>query len=98
MKGNNTPKITTILIFGLTLILRAPFQPTASATPVTTPPPQLTISKVVAYGLDTANPTLAIEGVNFGTTPAVFIGVSGGTLAQLTVLSSSSNFISVQLT
>src|SRR6476660_9921500 len=62
------------------------------------PPPQLTISKVTVIGLDANHPTLAIEGANFAPAPSVYMGVSGGVLVQMTVLSSTTNFISVQLT
>jgi hypothetical protein len=48
--------------------------------------------------LNTPNPTLAIEGNNFGADPDVYMGVSGGALAPLTVLSASNNFISAALT
>src|SRR3989475_10650646 len=90
--------ISFLLLASLTLIPLAEFQPTVSAAPAGTPPPQLTISKVVPNGLDTLNPTLAIEGANLGAAPKVFMGVSGGSLVQLTVLSASQNFISAQLT
>src|SRR5213593_1195480 len=90
--------ISFLLLASLTLIPRAEFQPTVSAAPAGTPPPQLTISKVVPNGLDTLNPTLAIEGANFGAAPKVYMGVSGGSWVQLTVLSASHNFISAQLT
>src|SRR5213596_3649883 len=90
--------ISFLLLASLTLIPPAEFQPTVSAAPAGTPPPQLTISKVAPNGLDTLNPTLAIEGANFGPAPAVIMGVSGGALVQLTVLSASNNFISAQLT
>ena len=93
-----TVLISFLLLASLTLIPRAEFQPTVSAAPAGTPPPQLTISKVVPNGLDTLNPTLAIEGANFGGAPKVYMGVSGGSLVQLTVLSASQNFISAQLT
>src|SRR6059036_238271 len=93
-----TVLISFLLLASLTLIPRAEFQPTVSAAPAGTPPPQLTISKVVPNGLDTLNPTLAIEGANLGAAPKVFMGVSGGSLVQLTVLSASQNFISAQLT
>src|SRR5438046_1734153 len=87
-----------LLLASLTVIPLAEFQTTVSAAPAGTPPPQLTISKVVPNGLDTLNPTLAIEGANFGAAPKVYMGVSGGSLVQLTVLSASQNFISAQLT
>src|SRR5436190_8453779 len=74
--------------FGLTLVAQAAFG---------APPPQLTILKVHANGLDGLNPSMAIEGSNFGQTPAVFMGAPGGLLVQLNVLSSSNNFISAQL-
>src|SRR5438093_8191725 len=90
--------ISFLLLASLTLIPPAEFQPTVSAAPAGTPPPQLTISKVVPNGLDTLNPTLAIEGANFGAAPKVYMGVSGGSWVQLTVLSASHNFISAQLT
>src|SRR5213593_2958916 len=93
-----TVLISFLLLASLTLIPRAEFQPTVSAAPAGTPPPQLTISKVVPNGLDTLNPTLAIEGANFGAAPEVYMGVSGGAWAHLTVLSASPNFISAQLT
>src|SRR5437867_3050795 len=93
-----TVLISFLLLASLTLIPRAEFQPTVAAAPAGTPPPQLTISKVVPNGLDTLNPTLAIEGANFGGAPKVYMGVSGGSLVQLTVLSASQNFISAQLT
>src|SRR5438093_2777376 len=93
-----TVLISFLLLASLTLIPLAEFQPTVSAAPAGTPPPQLTISKVVSHGLDTLNPTLAIEGANFGTAPKVYMGVSGGYLVQLTVLSAFQNFISAQLT
>ena len=93
-----TVLISFLLLASLTLIPRAGFQPTVSAAPAGTPPPQLTISKVVPNGLDTLNPTLAIEGANFSAAPKVYMGVSGGSLVQLTVLSASQNFISAQLT
>src|SRR5437667_6731209 len=93
-----TVLISFLLLASLTLIPLAEFQPTVSAAPAGTPPPQLTISKVVPNGLDTLNPTLAIEGANLGAAPKVFMGVSGGSLVQLTVLSASQNFISAQLT
>ena len=60
-------------------------------------PPQLAISKVVANGLNTTHPTLAIEGRNFGRVPSVFMGASGGLLVSLTVLSSSDSYINAQL-
>src|SRR6266704_3465758 len=93
-----TVLISFLLLASLTLIPPAEFQPTVFAAPAGTPPPQLTISKVVPNGLDTLNPTLAIEGANFGAAPKVYMGVSGGSLVQLTVLSASQNFISAQLT
>src|SRR6266566_2407706 len=94
----NTVLISFLLLASLTLIPRAGFQPTVSAAPAGTPPPQLTISKVVPNGQDTLNPTLAIEGANFGAAPKIYMGVSGGSLVELTVLSASQNFISAQLT
>src|SRR5262249_35876889 len=95
----NTALISFLLLASLTLISRAGFQATTVyAAPAGTPPPQLTISKVVPNGLDTSHPTLAIEGANFGTAPEVYMGVSGGYLVQLTVLSASQNFINAQLT
>src|ERR1043166_2066914 len=95
----NTALISFVLLASLTLISRAGFQATTvSAAPAGMPPQQLTISKVVPNGLDTLNPTLAIEGANFGTAPKVYMGVSGGYLVQLTVLSASQNFINAQLT
>jgi hypothetical protein len=97
--SRNTALISFLLLASLTLISRTEFLPTTvSAAPAGTPPPQLTISKVVPNGLDTSHPTLAIEGANFGTAPEVYMGVSGGYLVQLTVLSASHNFISAQLT
>src|SRR5437870_6600853 len=90
--------ISFLLLASLTLIPPAEFQPTVYAAPAGTPPQQLTISKVVPNGLDTSHPTLAIEGANFGTAPEVYMGVSGGSLVHLTVLSASQNFISAQLT
>src|SRR5947208_1692901 len=93
-----TVLISFLLLASLTLIPRSEFQLTVSAAPAGTPPPQLTISKVVPNGVDTLNPTLAIEGANFGGAPKVYMGGSGGSLVQLTVLSASQNFISAQLT
>src|SRR5207247_11280623 len=93
-----TVLISFLLLASLTLIPRSEFQLTVSAAPAGTPPPQLTISKVVPNGLDTLNPTLAIEGANFGGAPKVYMGVSGGSLVQLTVISASQDFISAQLT
>src|SRR5213594_3970075 len=90
--------ISFLLLASLTLIPPAEFEPTVSAAPAGAPPPQLKISKVVPNGLDTLNPTLAIEGANFGAAPKVYMGVSGGSLVQLTVLSAFQNFISAQLT
>src|SRR5262249_14132955 len=84
-------------LFALSLIPQINLNPAVYAA-VPGPPPQLTISKVAAVGLDTPVPTLAIEGYNFGPAPTVYMGVSGGALVQLTVLSASNNFISVQLT
>src|SRR5438094_1515069 len=95
----NTALTSFLLLASLTLISRAEFPATTvSAAPAGAPPPQLTISKVVPNGLDTLNPTLAIEGANFGAAPKVYMGVSGGSWVQLTVLSASHNFISAQLT
>src|ERR1051326_1496620 len=97
MKKNAAATIVLLLI-GLGLISQTEFQPSASAPPQQSPPPQLTVAKVVANGLDTLHPTLAIDGENFGAAPQVYMGVSGGVLAQLTVLSATHNFITVQLT
>src|SRR5262249_54503540 len=57
---------------------------------------QLTVTRVVGNGLNTSNPTVAIDGNNFGK-PSVYMGASGGNLIPLTVLYSSNNFISGQL-
>src|ERR1051326_7507322 len=97
MKKNVAATIVLLLI-GLGLISQTEFQASASAAPQQSPPPQLTIAKVAANGLDTLHPTLAIDGENFGAAPQVYMGVSGGVLAQLTVLSATNNFISAQLT
>ena len=96
MKRNSAQKILLVLV-GLWICVAA-FQPPADASPAAIPTPQLTISKVVAIGVDTPSPTLAIEGANFGAAPSVYMGISGGTLAQLTVVSASNNFISAELT
>lgn len=79
-----------LLVFGMGAMLRTEAQ-IIRALP-------LSISKVTANGLNTANPTLAIEGANFGSAPFVYMGISGGSLTLLTVLSVSNNFISAQLT
>src|ERR1051326_4911422 len=97
MKKNAAATIVLLLI-GLGLISQTEFQASASAAPQQSPPPQLTIAKVAANGLDTLHPTLAIDGENFGAAPQVYMGVSGGVLAQLTVLSATNKFITVQLT
>jgi hypothetical protein len=95
MTRNIARKILLVLAGFSGLCLPA-FQPASSAAGP--PPPQLTISKVAAEGLDTANPTLAIEGSNFGGAPSVYMGAPGGVLVQLTVLSATNIFISAQLT
>ena len=94
----NTALKTIVVLAGLSWVSLAAFQRPAFAEHAGTPPPQLTISKVVANGVDTPNPTLAIEGANFGANASVYMGVSGGTLVQLTVLSATNNFINAQLT
>src|SRR5215467_11486350 len=91
-----TAKLPLVLI-GLSLILFISFPPAVLAA-APAPPPQLMISKVAAVGLDTSNPTLVIEGVNFGSNPSVFMGMSGGALVPLFVVSAASNYISAQLT
>ena len=96
MKRNTARKILLVLVaLWFTVVA---FQPPAYGLPAAIPTPQLTISKVVAGGLDTPYPTLAIEGNNFGDSPSVYMGVSGGVLTQLTVAASTNNFISAQLT
>src|SRR5262245_25039377 len=92
----NVGLISALFLLVLCVVPRAEFQQTLYAAG--NPPPQLTISKVAPIGLDTLNPMLTIEGANFGAAPNVYMGVSGGALVQLTVLSASSNFISAQLT
>src|SRR5207249_10654930 len=94
----NTALTSFLLLASLTLISRAEFPATTvSAAPAGLLPPQLTISKVVPNGLDTLNPTLAIEGANFGAAPKVYMGVAARSLVPLTVLSTSHKFISAQL-
>src|SRR5262245_42159781 len=61
-------------------------------------PTQLSISRATAHGLNTASPTFAIEGANFGTVPQVFIGAPGGALVRVPVLSAVDGFIHAQLT
>jgi len=95
MKRNTARKILLVLV--ALWISVAVFQPPAYGLPAAIPTPQLTISKVVVIGLDTSGPTLSIEGANFSSTPTVYMGISGGTLTQLTVLYASNNFISAQL-
>src|SRR5262249_49714753 len=95
MKRNTARKILIVLVaLWISVVV---FQPPAYGLPAAIPTPQLTISKVVAGGLDTSNPTLAIEGANFGAAPSVYMGISGGTLTQLTVLAATNNFISAEL-
>src|SRR5689334_8610379 len=96
MKSDTARKILLVLVtlwFSL-VVFQAPGYGSSAAIPT----PQLTISKVVPGGLDTPNPTLAIEGANFGMAPSVYMGISGGTLTQLTILAATNNFISAQLT
>src|SRR5437667_12691549 len=93
----NTALTSFLLLASLTLISRAEFPATTvSAAPAGAPPPQFTISKDVPNGLDTLNPTLAIEGANFGAAPRVYVGVSEGRSFHHTVLPASHNFISPQ--
>src|SRR5262245_49264435 len=94
----NAARISLLFSLGFGLITLTDLVPSAFAAGQKNPPTQFTISKVTANGLDTLNPLLSIEGANFGPSPGLFMGAPGGMLVQLTVLSSSGDFISAQST
>jgi hypothetical protein len=94
-------RITAVVVLILLALLFVHQAELPSSTALAAAPQsshQLSISQVVAFGLGTPNPTIAINGDNFGTEPNVFMGVSGGVLIPLNVLSASNNFINAQLT
>src|SRR5215831_15646410 len=93
-----TAVVALILLFALLFVHQAELPSLTALAAAPQSSHQLSISQVVAFGLGTPNPTITINGDNFSTEPNVFMGVSGGVLVSLNVLSASNNFINAQLT
>ena len=76
-----------IVLFALSCLVVPP----AFGQPRPIPPAPL-ISKATVAGLESAVPTISVEGQNFSN-PKVFFGAAGGVFQQLTVLQSTNTMI-----
>ena len=85
------PATSLVIIFCLSVL------PAYAQQPAAHPPPQLTISRATVSGLETASPTISIDGTHFSAAVHVSMGAAGGLFQPLNVLSVTSDQIVAQL-